>query len=1217
MTWAGRLLVALLLIGGAVLALRPGSSESAAVHFRDPVVWVPANATGELVEVNGATGEVMARAVVGEPGDDLAVLQRGTDAVVLNRTRGELSRVAAATVQQVAVVAVSSQGSPALLDGGERVHVVAADRLTSVDAEQVSVELERDLDDAGAAAADEAGEPWFVERSTGSLRHLAEGVVVTGAVDLPAPDAMALVPAGGEMLVVDGRAATVAAARDGRLVPVGCLAAEVAGPFEAAAGASSGGPIVAVTDPAGGILHLVGSDADECRIVDLGTGRSPLGRPLVFGGQVFVPYPAEGVVVVVDPAAGEVRARIALPGVGLGNRLELFVKDRILWFDEPDGSIAGILDDDRVVRVVDKLAGAASGAGIGGVVAGAGDEGDVVGAIAGAGGAGGGSGASGDGGDGGAQVDGGSGSAATGVDGGDEPSGNDDGAPTADVLLDDLGRIIAPSAPDPQSAISPAPLPGGLVADFTYSSGLVGVGDTVTFTDRSQGGPTAWTWDFGDGTVATGPDVSHVWSDTGIYTVTLLVENATAVDQATVVIRVVPPDQLPPRADFTLTSARTEVDEPVTFTSTSTGRDLQLRWEFGEGTTATGPTARMAWTAPGEYLVRLTASNDLGTDTAEILVTVVDRVDAPRAVIAPTTTNLVVGQSGFFSSASTGNPTTVDWDFGDGTTARGADVRHAWAAPGTYTVTLTVANRAGRDRATLTVTVAPAAQAPTARFSSSASIVETGTAVTFTSTSTGDPTSLSWDFGDGTTGTGATVSKTYARPGSYTVRLTASNAVGTSATTRTVSVVANVPPPVPVIAVSPETIRVGDPVQFSGSSTGGPVSSWSWSFGDGGSGASSQNPGRVFTTAGTFTVTLTAENLAGSATTSRAVTVLPARPVAAFTFAPNVPAAGTAVQFTDASTGTVDSWSWAFGDGQTSSMRNPSIAFAAAGTYDVTLTVTNAGGSSTVQRSVSVNPPPPVASFSAAPTAFTGQSVTFTDTSNAVAATYAWDFGGIGGSTARVPTFAFPAPGSYVVTLTVTNAAGSDTASRTVVVTNPPAPVAGFTVNRTPVTLGRPVTFTDTSVTALPAEFTWDFGDSTGATGRTPAPKVYATPGTYTVTLRVQNAGGVATATAEVRVVTLAQPAFTATETGAQVLVQDLSTGAEAIRVDWGDGSAVQVTSPGAALTHDYVPSSTEDLVFTVRVAARNEAGDWSDWASDAVTIPAAPPPPPPPPPPP
>jgi PKD repeat protein len=356
----------------------------------------------------------------------------------------------------------------------------------------------------------------------------------------------------------------------------------------------------------------------------------------------------------------------------------------------------------------------------------------------------------------------------------------------------------------------------------------------------------------------------------------------------------------------------------------------------------------------------------------------------------------------------------------------------------------------------------------------------------------------------------------------------------------------------------------------------------------------------VFADAGTFTVTLTTENLAGSASTSRSVVVLPARPVAGFTLAPSAPAAGAPIQFTDTSTGTIDAWSWDFGDGRTSSQREPSIAYASAGAYEVTLTVTNAGGSSTTQRTVAVNPPPPVAAFTAPATALTNEAVVFTDTSTAVDASYAWSFGDLGSSTVRSPSFAFPAPGTYTVTLVVTNAGGSDTATRTVQVTNPPAPQAAFTAGRAVVTVGQPVAFTNTSV-AVDASYAWNFGGAGTSTAVSPS-FAFPAPGTYTVTLVVTNAGGSDTATAQVKVVAPAQASFTASSTGTQVLLQDGSTGAEAIRISWGDGSPLEAAAPGASVTHDYVA----DTVATITVSARNEAGDWSAPFTVVVTIPPA-----------
>ena len=92
---------------------------------------------------------------------------------------------------------------------------------------------------------------------------------------------------------------------------------------------------------------------------------------------------------------------------------------------------------------------------------------------------------------------------------------------------------------------------------------------------------------------------------------------------------------------------------------------------------------------------------------------------------------------------------------------------------------------------------------------------------------------------------------------------------------------------------------------------------------------------------------------------------VPVAPTASFTGSPTSGPAPLTVQFTDTSTGTPTAWSWSFGDGTTSSAQHPSHRYSAAGTYTVSLTASNAGGSSTATRSgyVSVAPPPSAASF--------------------------------------------------------------------------------------------------------------------------------------------------------------------------------------------------------------------------------------------------------------
>ena len=172
-----------------------------------------------------------------------------------------------------------------------------------------------------------------------------------------------------------------------------------------------------------------------------------------------------------------------------------------------------------------------------------------------------------------------------------------------------------------------------------------------------------------------------------------------------------------------------------------------------------------------------------------------------------------------------------------------------------------------------------------------------------------------------------------------------------------------VPPPVAAFSYSPGSLSAGQTATFTDTSTGSPTS-WLWTFGDGGS-STAQNPSRTYTQPGSYTATLVAMNAGGSSSTSRTITVSQATPPSThaptpdFTFSPPSPAPGTAVQFTDSSTGSPLSWAWNFGDpssggANVSSLRNPTHYFLTGGNYTVSLTVSNAGGSTSTTRSVAI-----------------------------------------------------------------------------------------------------------------------------------------------------------------------------------------------------------------------------------------------------------------------
>ena len=233
-------------------------------------------------------------------------------------------------------------------------------------------------------------------------------------------------------------------------------------------------------------------------------------------------------------------------------------------------------------------------------------------------------------------------------------------------------------------------------------------------------------------------------------------------------------------------------------------------------------------------------------------------------------------------------------------------------------------------------------------------------------------------------------------------------------------------------------------MQFTDTSTNAP-NAWAWDFDNNGStDSTAQNPTYTFPGAGSFSVKHTASNSGGTspAVTQSVQVNAPGPATAAFTYA----AAASpphAINFTDTSTGGATSWAWDFNNDAVtdSTTQNPSFTFAAAGNYSVTLTVSSAGGPSSVTNSVAVvDPPPPVANFTSSSAATPPLTVNFTDSSTGAPTSWAWDFDNdaVTDSTTQNPSHTFPASGSYPVKLTVDNGFGTNAVTKTVVVSSQP-----------------------------------------------------------------------------------------------------------------------------------------------------------------------------------
>ncbi len=308
-------------------------------------------------------------------------------------------------------------------------------------------------------------------------------------------------------------------------------------------------------------------------------------------------------------------------------------------------------------------------------------------------------------------------------------------------------------------------------------------------------------------------------------------------------------------------------------------------------------------------------------------------------------------------------------------------------------------------------------------------------AVAAQSSGCASPPVFTWNFGDGATANGASVSHAYSSPGPYSWNVLAT--VGAVSAQRSGTVTVSKPVAGSIdFTWSPANPVVNQLIQFIPTTTAG-VLSWEWSLGDGASSISSA-PTYAYTKEGSFSVTLSAKTANGTLTASHSVLVkAPANNlVADFRWTPSTPRAGTDVSFTDMSSTGVVSWKWTFGDSVSSTERNPIHAFARSGQYPVQLTVTGASGSAAnVTKTVIVQDAAlaPAADFTWNPTQPSqGQTISFHDNSSGEISSRQWDFNGDGvtDSALKDPSFAFGAPGTYTTSLRVAGPYGTSSTTK-------------------------------------------------------------------------------------------------------------------------------------------------------------------------------------------
>lgn len=247
----------------------------------------------------------------------------------------------------------------------------------------------------------------------------------------------------------------------------------------------------------------------------------------------------------------------------------------------------------------------------------------------------------------------------------------------------------------------------------------------------------------------------------------------------------------------------------------------------------------------------------------------------PTAAFTSSIDNLDASFDGSGSIDPDGTITKYEWNFGDTTTGLGATPTHTYAAGGNYTVTLKVTDNQG-GTSTVSHPVSAVANAdPVADFDSTVTHLSAALDATGSTDSDGTVQTYAWNFGDTTTGSGATTSHLYANPGTYTVTLTVTDDDGaTDVIAKPVTVTAPPPNQLPTASftATPSNLQV----TFDGSASSDPdgqITGYAWNFGDNTSG-SGVTTTHGYAAAGTYTVVLTVtDNQGGIGTLSQPVTV--------------------------------------------------------------------------------------------------------------------------------------------------------------------------------------------------------------------------------------------------------------------------------------------------------------------------------------------------------
>ncbi|MCZ2298003.1 MAG: PKD domain-containing protein [Chitinophagales bacterium] len=626
----------------------------------------------------------------------------------------------------------------------------------------------------------------------------------------------------------------------------------------------------------------------------------------------------------------------------------------------------------------------------------------------------------------------------------------------------------------------------------------------------------------------------------------------------------------------------------VKFQDASAGNPTSWKWDLGNGTISYQQNPSVTYFTPGTYTIKLIVANSNEQDSV-IKTSYLTIYGSPSVHFSADKTNGCYPLHVNFTDLTNTNGDSITswlWDFNDGNISSSQNPSHTFSQQGGFNIKLSVTTINGCMSVTEKSKFITTDSSLLGGFNYT--ILSTNcsapTSVQFNNTSTGSGVlNYQWSFGDGATSNDKNPLHNYTSAGSYTVTLVVSNNMGCTDTIVKNNIV-NIGT-VQANFTIPDSICVGVKLDLFNTSTPATISC-NWSFGNGIT-STQTNPSITYNTVGIYTIKLVNNFGACFDSLENTIKVI-AKPTANFsalnTLSCIVP---LDVQFTNNSMGG-DTYQWNFGNGNTSTLQNPTHSFTSFGIYNVSLLVTATNGCSDKIQIDSL--------IKLIPVKIT--NIGFTPTEGCVPLTvnmqptlntsdssiqYEWNFGDSTFSTEKNPTHIYTKAGVYTVQLKIINANGCfDSLIINNAVRVGDKPNANFSATPREGCTTTGIQFTDSSTNALIDKWKWSFGDGKGSTMQNPL-TTFQDTGWFNVRLIVWS-NGCSDTMVKANYIHILPPmanfVFDANNCNEKlkVVFTDSSKGAESYKWYFGDGDSSTLANP----VHIYAKGGTYQVILIV-----------------------------------